>query len=384
MNALEQFLSSRQQNTLFCLAPLSTNILDVAFEASTALRYPLILVASRRQIDAKEFGGGYVNNWDTETFAKYCQSAKKGSLYLERDHGGPWQGSFEVNRNLSVQESMTVAKKSFEVDIDSGIQIIHIDPTIPIQNENLNLSTILERLFELYGHVTEYAAQKNRKIAIEIGTEEQSGLLPDEASFDFFLSQVQQFCTKNKFPMPLFVVLQTGTKVLENKNIGVFETGNADLISKTIQQIQRSAAIADKYGVYIKEHNADYLSVDNLSLRPSLGIRASNVAPELGYLETQSLVHLLKKYSPGRDLDDFIAIVNESGKWQKWMAPNSKANEEDKALIAGHYCYTDPRIIEIKERLSHGAKMKGIELNFYLQKNIKKAFNKYLNAFGLI
>ena len=383
MDALEHGLSDRQK-TLFCLAPLSTNILAVAFDVSLALDFPLILVASRRQIDAKEFGGGYVNGWDTESFAKYCRSAKTGSLYLERDHGGPWQGSFEVAKNLDVRESMDVAKKSFEVDIDSGMQIIHIDPTIPIQGEALNLSMILERLFELYGHVAEYASLKGKKIAIEIGTEEQSGVFPDESSFHSFLAQVQEFCMANKFAMPLFVVLQTGTKVLESKNKGAFESGDADLVSRTIQQIKKSAAIAEKFGVNIKEHNADYLSVANLRLRPSLGIRASNVAPELGYLETQGLVHLLKKYAPDRDFDDFIRIVNESGKWKKWMAPDSNASSEDRALIAGHYCFTDPRIVEIKDRLAHSVQKHDIDLNLYLQKNIRAAFYKYLQAFGLI
>jgi tagatose-1,6-bisphosphate aldolase non-catalytic subunit AgaZ/GatZ len=380
---LEQYLNDPQR-TLLCLGPLSTNILDVAFEMSRAQDFPLILVASRRQIEAREFGGGYVNGWDTESFVKHCRSAETGIIYLERDHGGPWQGPYEVDRNLNVEESMAVAKKSYEVDIDSGVQIIHIDPTMPIQNENLQFSTILQRLFELYGHVVEYAARKNKKIAIEIGTEEQSGSPPDEASFDSFLMQVQQFCTKNKFEMPLFVVLQTGTKVLENRNAGVFETGDAELVSRTIQRIRKSAEMAGKYGVKIKEHNTDYVSLNNLTLRPSLGIRASNVAPEFGYLETQALVHLLKQFAPNRDFEDFIQIVNESGKWKKWMAPDSKANPEEKALIAGHYCYTDPRIVEIKERLNRNLQKQRIDLNVFLQRNIRTAFYKYAQAFGLI
>jgi hypothetical protein len=32
-----------------------------------------MIIASRRQIDSKEFGGGYVNNWDTKRFSNYVK-----------------------------------------------------------------------------------------------------------------------------------------------------------------------------------------------------------------------------------------------------------------------------------------------------------------------
>ena len=91
----------------------------------------------------------------------------------------------------NVSESLAVAKRSFEADIDSGFQIIHIDPTIPIGDEELTFDKVLSRLFELYAHAMEYADKKNKKIAIELGTEEQSGGYTD-------LDALEEFLEKNK------------------------------------------------------------------------------------------------------------------------------------------------------------------------------------------
>ena len=42
----------------------------------------------------------------------------------------------------------------------------------------------------------------------------------------------------------------------------------------------------EKYGIYIKQHNTDYLSNDTLKWLPRLGIHAVNVAPEFGFIES--------------------------------------------------------------------------------------------------
>ena len=50
------------------IGPMSKNCIDAAIEISNENDIPLMLIASRRQIDCKELGGGYVNNWSTEEF----------------------------------------------------------------------------------------------------------------------------------------------------------------------------------------------------------------------------------------------------------------------------------------------------------------------------
>lgn len=368
---------------MLCPGPLSTNIIDVSLDCAKQYDIPMILVASRRQIECREFGGGYVNNWSTEDYVQYVSSKKVSNVILGRDHGGPWQGNYEVAKNLDVSQSMAAAKKSYEVDIDAGIQIIHIDPTIAIQDEELNAVKITERLFELYGHVVEYAASKNKKIAIEVGTEEQNGHNTSLEELQSFLAETHRFCQKNKFDSPLYVVVQTGAKVTEDRNVGDFETSQKSIKEKLITNIRSAASLALKYNVLIKEHNADYLSVDNLRIRPQIGIRASNVAPEFGLVETGALLELLLRYGPKADYESFINIVTASGKWKKWTQNEAALDDRQKARLAGHYCFSDPRVVEIKMRLKGQMARRGEDLDEALKSSIRKCFDKYIQAYGL-
>lgn len=380
---LENFAQSHDK-TLLCIGPLSCNLIDVSVEFANENKVPLVFVASRRQIECSELGGGYVNNWSTQQFVEYVQKKKSEYIFFERDHGGPWQGVYEVEKGLDVNESMKVAKKSYEVDIDSGFDILHIDPTIPINREVLKYETILSRLFELYGHISEYSASKNKKIFIELGTEEQNGSYTDLDKLEDFLNEVDKFAQKNKFTKPTFVVIQTGAKVVETRNIGMFERGTHHDRRHLIKNIKDSAAIADKYNLKIKEHNADYLSLDNLCLRPQIGIHAANIAPEFGHIETKSLIYLLSNFGNAYDYENYIEIVHASKKWEKWILPESNLKKSEKAILAGHYCSSDMRIEEIKNNLKKELKSKNIDMDIFIKKSLKSAIYKYAIAFGLL
>lgn len=344
----------------------------------------MLLVASRRQIEAKELGSGYVNNWSTEEFMRYIKSKNSRNIFVERDHGGPGQGNFEISKKFNVLESIHTAKMSLEADIDSGVQILHLDPTIPLCNENLTMPTILSRLFELYGHVIEYARSKNKKIFIELGTEEQNGSYTDLQVFEDFLEKTHHFCHSNKFDKPLFVVIQTGAKVIENRNIGMFEMGSKFDKNHLIKNIQDLVLIAKKYNIHIKEHNTDYLSFENLCLRPNIGIRAANIAPEFGYIETKTLLNLLNNFGNKIDYELAVQTIIDSKKWEKWTMPESGLKRIDKAYIAGHYCYSNPVIIEIKKKLETDLLRRGIILDVILKRAIRSSFYKYALAFGLL
>ena len=92
---IENYLK-KKPNTLLCIGPMSVNCVDASIELANEYNTPLMLIASRRQIDSKDFGGGYVNNWSTEEFAKYVfKHDKNKKIFLARDHGGPWQNELE-------------------------------------------------------------------------------------------------------------------------------------------------------------------------------------------------------------------------------------------------------------------------------------------------
>lgn len=368
--------------TMLCVGPMSKNCIDASIELSKQFNIPQILIASRRQIDAKEFGGGYVENFSTNEFAAYVKAQNAKNIFLARDHGGPWQGTFERNNNLNISDSMKIAKTSFEEDILAGFHFIHIDPSIPVKDETLNSDKILERLFELYGHTYEFAKKHNKNISFELGTEEQNGYSENLEYLEFFLNKTKQFCTNNKIQQPSFIVIQTGTKVMETKNIGSF-TLSADL-EYTIKQIYETVKICDKYGVMVKEHNADYLGDNALSLRPILGIHASNVAPEFGVIETKGFLYLLKNFGFHEEYELFIQIALKSLKWEKWILPQSIVTDLEKAIISGHYIFGNNEIKNIKQNVTEKLKEKNIYLDEHLKVLIKQSMTRYMQLFKMI
>ena len=186
---IEGILKKRSA-TLLCVGPMSLNCVKATIEISTDKNIPLMLIASRRQIDSSEFGGGYVNNWTTKSFADFViDNDKKGNVILARDHGGPWQNTKEVEKKLSLKRAMESAKLSYKNDIDAGFQILHIDPSIDIHS-NPSKDDILERVYELYEYCYSYAEKKGLKILFEVGTEEQTEGVNTQEELEYSLDKI--------------------------------------------------------------------------------------------------------------------------------------------------------------------------------------------------
>jgi len=60
---LNYYINKKQ--TLLGVGPMSKNCIDASIELSDKYSVPLMLIASRRQIDSEELGGGYVENCNT-------------------------------------------------------------------------------------------------------------------------------------------------------------------------------------------------------------------------------------------------------------------------------------------------------------------------------
>lgn len=381
---LKQFMSNRRC-TLLGVGPMSKNCVDAVIELSNDYEIPLILIASRRQIEAEDFGGGYVNSWSTERFAKYVKEHDcKGRVILARDHGGPWQSDFEKEQKLNLRNAMDSAKRSFQVDIESGFEIIHIDPSVDTGGE-LSVDETLARIFELYEFCWLVAKEKNKRIFFEIGTEEQSGTNHNQFDSEHVISETNKFCSKNHLPAPTFVVIQTGTKVMETRNVGTFDSPFRikDELPAEIQ-IPKILDICSKYNIFLKQHNTDYLSDETLAWHPKLGIHSANVAPEFGVAETRAFIEILKKYKLDGLVEKFVELSYGSKKWQKWMLPESKAGEMEKAVIAGHYVFSDPKFGEIKVQAKNELQKQNIDLDEYLKTKIKESIMRYLKNFRLL
>ena len=379
---LETYLQKRRC-TLLGVGPMSKNCVDATIELANDTGAPLMLIASRRQIDAEAFGGGYVNNWTTEEFAKYViDNDKKGKVILARDHGGPWQNPIEIEQNLSLRQAMESAKKSYHADIKSGFEIIHIDPSVDIFSTP-SVDDVLLRVFELMEYCHEIATRYGKKINFEIGTEEQSGGNNSKEQIEYVLEKVTNYCKKNDIPFPMFIVLQSGTKVLETRNVGTLDTPFriAHELPAEIQ-VPRILEICNRYNIYFKEHNTDYLNNETLSMHPKFGIHAANVAPEFGVAETKAFIKLLELQNLHGLKDEFIELAYNSKKWEKWMLPNTANGKVGKAIIAGHYVFSKPEMLEIKKKAQ--SSIKEMNIDDYLKQEVKDSIIRYMKCFRLM
>jgi len=381
---LENFFKKRRC-TLLGVGPMSVNCVDAAIDLANEHEVPILLIASRRQIDSEEFGGGYVNNWTTAEFARYViDRDKKGKILLARDHGGPWQNSAEVNGNLSLRRAMESAKSSYRADIEAGFQVLHIDPSVDIHGQS-DVNEVLDRVFDLYEFCWRQAQQLRQEVIFEIGTEEQSGSTNSQEELDYTLNEVQQFGKKNNLPQPTFVVIQCGTRVMETRNVGSFDAPVrvADEIPAEIQ-LPKMIEICNRHGIFMKEHNTDYLSDAALQWHPRLGIHAANVAPEFGVTETRAMISVLENNGLTKLAENFLQLAFDSNKWDKWMIENTLATDRDRAIIAGHYVFSKPECVELKAEASRQLKIKGVDLNDYLKQEVKRAILRYLRNFRLV
>lgn len=380
---LERFLKRRC--TLLGVGPMSTNCVDAAIELANEYEVPIFLVASRRQIDAEVLGGGYVNNWTTEEFSRYVLDRDaKGWIILARDHGGPWQNGRGPEVCTSLHRAMESAKRSFEADIVAGFQCLHIDPSVDVSGPPA-VEIVLERIYELYEFCWRTANRIGRDVLFEIGTEEQTGTTGSEAELEQILESVSAYCARFRLPMPTFVVVQTGTRVMETRNVGSFDSPVrvADELPAEIQ-VPKVIDVCQRYGVYIKEHNADYLSNEALRWHPRLGIHAINVAPEFGVIETRALLRIMEEYDLPKERENFIALANASNAWAKWILPQSRADDYQKAIICGHYVFASDQGREIKARIQARVNGSGKDLDQLLRETVKKGMLRYLRCLRLV
>lgn len=366
--------------TLLGAGPMSKFSIDAIIELSNFYDLPIAMIPSRRQIECRELGGGYVENWSTEDFAKYVRlNDAGGNVLLSRDHCGPWQLEQTRKDGLpsSLEEEMELVKISIAADIRSGFDLIHIDPSLGFRH-GLSKANVREVVYELIDFCE---SNKSSEILYEIGTEEQvySSSEDVESELTIILKNLEQ----RSLPAPIFYVHQTGTKVMERRNVGNFDN---PLDSKghlpASYNLPRVTKLCELNGVWLKEHNADYMSNKALAWHPRFGIHAANVAPEFGYIETQTIINLAKLTSSDDLIEVMVSKVNSFGKWKKWMLEKSESDKFEKMLIAGHYHFSETWHLEWREILRARLIKIDIDLDEVVYEEVKKSINRYLKSFG--
>src|SRR5260221_4619429 len=261
---------------VFC-GPMSLNIVNAIIDYANEKNVVIGLLPSRRQVDYD--GTGYVNGWNTTTFSEYVRS-KTDKIIIERDHGGVSQG-LVLDSGLS---SFAVDAKYFD--------IIHIDPWKKHSHLYKGTDATIDCINYIYN--------KNPKVLFEVSTEEAIRKM-NSWEIEYMLKKFKNKLSPEKFKNITYVVVQSGTGLYKNTNIGEYDE------KRFLEMID----IAKEYNIKTKCHNGDYLSNHEYHKHFNLCLDAINVAPQLGMIESEILLGLFKKY----ELETLFNSCLVSGKW---------------------------------------------------------------------
>ena len=291
---------------------------------------------------------------------------------------------------------MELGKRSYLYDLKAGFDLLHIDPTkIPDVGEVAPMDMVLDLTMELI----EYCEEQRKAlglppVAYEVGTEETNGGLTSVESYNEFINTLVARLKAEGLPTPTFIVGQTGTLTRLTENVGHFNADQAVALSKA----------ARIHGVGLKEHNGDYLSPFILELHPALGITATNVAPEYGVVETQTLLRLSqieqwlydRKMIAGQSqfYQVFARASIESQRWRKWMVGQVRDYTVDQVLadqelaaqvveICGHYTFNDPAVKAEIAKMYANLESVGLNPHRIVINAVMKSIERYVDAFNL-
>lgn len=404
-NTMKQYVDyivNGGKSTMLGIGPMSPALIQACFELGKEKDLPLMFIASRNQVDADEFGAGYVNNWDQFRFAADLKAmAEKvgfdGDYFLCRDHGGPWQRDKERKDHIPEAEAMALARRSYQVDMDAGFDLLHIDPTKDpyVVGKVIDIELVLSRTVELIRFCEEYRKANNLKeFFYEVGTEETNGGLTDVSAYEGFIIELNKRLAAESLPQPLFIVGQTGTLTRLTKNVGHFNDKQSAVLS----------AISTRHGVGLKEHNGDYLPDEILLKHPGLGITAMNVAPAYGTIETRAYLKLaevekdLAAKGFIKSASDLKTVLTRecvlSHKWEKWMTDEHKNKSEEQIFnepellkeileLSGHYNYEKPAVVKEMQTMFANLKSFGVEPERYVVNKIKDMIQNEAECFNM-
>jgi hypothetical protein len=376
--------SRRWPSTQIGIGVVSLNTVDAAVELAQEHDVSLMLIASRRQVDAAEFGGGYVGGLTPQALAERVRTADaRDRIVLCRDHGGPWQG--QGGLAAAPHQAMDEARTSFFADLDAGFDLLHIDTSPAPPDDPDGPGAPKRRLLELYDDCWRAAQERDRTVAFEVGDEEQANVAAGLEQPRQLLTALAQQRADTGAPAPLFVVVQTGTKVMERRNVGSLSAPYR-IAGQMPPQIHlpQVMALVREHGTHLRQHNTDYLPTEILQWHPLLGIHAANIAPEYGIEETLGLLAVMEGRGATELSDAFLTLAYDTRKWEKWELEGSEGSDRDRAIWAGHYVFATPEFGEIRARLLERAGLTSDALDVLLRERIKACILRHLRAFRLV
>ena len=292
--------------------PMSHRINDILAKYAEEYHRPLMFIASRNQVDADS---GYVMT--TSQLAAQLAPLRSDYLMLCRDHCGPY--FLDVEKSMSIHQAVEATKKTIAGDIENGFDLIHID------------TSRCEDPYHIADELFNFCLKLNPNIKFEFGTEENVGVAAGIKKYQDDVHFASQF------PNMEFVVAQTGSLTMEDRQVGSFD----------VAMVKRLVGYANDAGVKLKEHNADYLEDEQIALRRTAGVHACNIAPQLGVIQTKTVLRLADYF--GVDTSEFKNTVLASNKWKKWIIDG---DDSVKVAVAGHYCFNTDAYRRLEDQVS--------------------------------
>lgn len=390
LKKLESLSQKDSKNyTLFAVCPNSLNVLAAAIRAAKRANAPILFAATLNQVD---IDGGYTN-WSQNDLIRIIQEQSykigyKGPTIACVDHGGPWVKDIQRIERWDLKKSMNWIKKSFEASILAGFDLIHVDSTVDLFNQNITIETVVERTIELIDHSESFRKkQGGPPISYEVGTEEVRGGLANLNTFNKFLKLLKQGLKEKGLEdiWPIFIVAKVGTDL---------HTSEFDY-----QIAKKVSSIAREYGSYIKGHYTDFVS--NPQDYPLAGVGAANVGPEFTVVEYEALQELenieMDLYKKGRvaiasNLSKKIKkAVLDSERWKKWLLPGEKdfdslaPSRKDWILkTSSRYIWAEPEVSCAQHQLHKNLEANGIDSTEWVLSAIEAVMDKYFREFNLI
>lgn len=384
-------VSSRDgvNRTLLAVCPNSLNVMKAALRSAKRANAPIKFAATLNQVD---IDGGYTRWTQNDLVRKIkeesCRIGYGGPIIVAVDHGGPWVKDLQTIEKWDLTRAMDWIKKSFEAAVFAGYDLIHVDATVDIYQENMRIETVVERTIELILHTEKFRKGKRlRPISYEVGTEEVHGGLADIDTFRKFLDMLKDGLagTGLEYVWPVFIVAKVGTDLHTT-------TFDKDVAKETVD-------IARSYGSYIKGHYTDFVS--NPEDYPESGMGAANVGPEFTMLEYDALSELCsleeRLYKEDRIAcrSNFMEVLKKeilnSNRWQKWLLPGesdfeSLSTERKEWILktSSRYIRAHPNVRSAQFELYRNLELNGIDAESWVLMNIEKNMDKYFRAFNLI
>ena len=313
--------------------PMSLQVIDSLAEYSDK-EHPLMIIASRNQVD---YTGSYV----MVTEALKSRLSGTTNLMLCRDHCGPYFK--DSDSGLSLEQALDECYKTIQTDIANGFELIHVDVSrIPNKKDRLPIAKkLIDRALDI-----------NPGVIFEFGTEENIGLASDQTGLIEQLDFLEQYRENVKY-----VVTQTGS-LTKHTQVGKFDP----------IMVRKLSDIIHARGFLLKEHNADYLSSDQVAEHFSAGVDAMNVAPQLGVAQTHMTWMACRNAGLNKEWHDFVEVVISAGKWKKWLGLHACPGDE--VLSAGHYHFNTEQYKKILNSL-------GLDFGKQLNATIRDICNTY-------